>query len=305
MEKEFADYEKCILCPRACGVSRNKGETGVCGVASELKLARAALHFWEEPCISGTKGYGTVFFSGCSMHCVFCQNQEIAQGLSGKSITRERLLDIFFQLKEQGAVNINLVTPTHYLPHIIWALEKAKTSGLALPVVYNTSGYEKVESIKRLEGLVDVYLPDYKFSAEALAREYARASDYPQVAFDAIREMVRQQPVVEFRREAGQMLMKKGVMVRHLLLPGELYGAKQILAALYDAFGNQIYYSIMSQYTPMPQVAHHAKLGRKVAKEAYENLVEYAMRLGITNGFIQSGEVAMESFIPHFDNEGV
>ncbi|MDD6156435.1 MAG: radical SAM protein [Lachnospiraceae bacterium] len=305
MKKEFEDYEKCILCPRRCQVNRNEGKRGVCGVDATLKVARAGLHFWEEPCISGSNGSGAVFFSGCSMHCVFCQNHEIASGEVGKEISGERLRDIFLELQDKKANNINLVTASHYLPHVIWAVEAARREGLTIPIVYNTGGYEEVEMLRRLEGIVDVYLPDYKYGSEEAGRKCAKAPDYPQIAMEALTEMVRQQPKAEFYERDGQTLMGRGVILRHLLLPGELYAARKLLREVYERFGNRIYYSIMSQYTPLPQVANDSALNQRVSESAYENLVNYATELGIENGFMQDREVARESFIPHFDLEGV
>ena len=203
---------QCELCPRGCKVNREIGQLGICKVSSQLKVARAALHFWEETCISGTKGSGAVFFSGCSMHCVFCQNQEIANGVVGKEISRERLAEILLELQEKGANNINFVTPGHYVPQIIWSVELAKRQGLRIPIVYNTSGYEKVDTLKQLEGIVDVYLPDFKYWNPELAAKYSNAPDYPEVAKSAIAEMVRQQPEAKFvyDEEQGLELIKKG-----------------------------------------------------------------------------------------------
>ena len=187
-------YENCILCPRNCNTNRKAGKTGACMVSGKLKVARAALHFWEEPCISGESGSGAVFFSGCALHCVFCQNDKISRGKAGKEIEKERLVQIFLELQEKGANNINLVTPGQYVPHIIWAVEQARNEGLKLPIVYNTSSYEKVDTIKMLEGIVDIYLPDFKYMDSALAQKYSHAMDYPEIAKAAIAEMVRQQP---------------------------------------------------------------------------------------------------------------
>lgn len=300
-----SNYTLCGLCPRNCRVDRDEKETGVCKVTSTLKVARAALHHWEEPCISGTKGSGAVFFSGCSLHCVFCQNESIAQGTVGKEITKERLSEIFLELQEKGANNINLVTPGHFLPHIIWSVEHARNQGLNIPIVYNTSSYEKVETIKQLEGIVDVYLPDFKYYSSELAAKYSKAPDYPVVAKAAIAEMVRQQPVSVFFEKDGQELIKKGVIVRQLLLPGQLHDAKQIIKYLHDTYGNQIYVSLMSQFTPLPHVEAYPELNRKVSKRIYEKYIDYAIEIGIENGFIQEEDVAEESFIPLFDHEGV
>ena len=298
---------QCDLCPRACKVNRENGQTGVCKVTSDLKVARAALHFWEESCISGTNGSGTVFFSGCSMHCVFCQNREIAEGISGKEISRERLTEIFLELQEQGANNINLVTPGQFVPHIVWSVEQARNQGLSIPIVYNTSGYEKTDTLKQLEGIVDVYLPDFKYWSPQIAAKYSNAPDYPEVAKNAIAEMVRQQPEPVFIYDENQdvELIKKGVMVRQLLLPGQLQDAKRIVKYLYDTYGNQIYLSLMSQYTPLAHVEQYPELNRKVSRRSYNSYVDYAIEIGVENGYIQEEDVAEESFIPCFDGEGV
>lgn len=323
-------YDTCMLCPRACGVNRTAGTRGVCGQSANVRLARAALHFWEEPCISGTNGSGAVFFCGCSLQCVFCQNREIATGQAGIEIPKERLAEIFLELQEQHANNINLVTPGHYAPHIIAAVESARRQGLRIPIVYNTGSYETVDTIRSMEGIVDVYLPDFKYMDAALAEKYSHAKDYPNAAKAAIAEMVRQQPQARFvpelqQREGGLSVeiqsgtdrdtepkvqtqipvMTAGVIVRHLLLPGMLYDSKHILKYLYEQYGNQIYYSLMSQYTPLAHVKDYPELTKRVSEEAYAHLVHYAEQLGITNGFTQEREVAEESFIPHFDCEGV
>ena len=307
MKNMHQAYSQCELCPRACKVNRDAGRSGVCGVTSALKVARAALHFWEETCISGTKGSGAVFFSGCSMHCVFCQNMEIAQGRLGKEITRERLAEIFLELQSQGANNINLVTPGQYVPHIVWAVEQARKDGLRLPIVYNTSSYEKVDTLKQLEGIVDVYLPDFKYWSSELALKYSNAPDYPEVAKAAIAEMVRQQPYVELTYDESQELdlVKKGVIVRQLLLPGQLKDAKQIVKYLHDTYGEQIYLSLMSQYTPLAHVEKYPELNRKVDRRTYDKYVDYAIEIGVENGYIQEEDVAEESFIPAFNGEGV
>lgn len=296
-------YENCILCPRNCNTNRNDGNIGACMVSGKLKLARAALHYWEEPCISGEAGSGAVFFSGCSLHCVFCQNEEISRGQSGKEIGKERLVEIFLELQEKGANNINLVTPGQYVPHIIWAVEQARNQGLKLPIVYNTSSYEKVEILRRLEGIVDIYLPDFKYMSPDIAMKYSKAKDYPEVAKAAIAEMVRQQPSPVFDEETE--LMKRGVIVRQLLLPNLLEDAKAIVKYLYDAYGDNIYLSLMSQFTPLSNVENYPELNRKVSEKEYEEYVNYAIELGVENGFIQEEDVADESFIPHFDCEGV
>ena len=300
-------YTKCELCPRGCQVNREADQMGVCRVSSKLKVARAALHFWEETCISGTNGSGAVFFSGCSMHCVFCQNREIANGTAGKEIERERLRDIFLELQDQEANNINLVTPGHYVPHLVWAVEQARNQGLSIPIVYNTSSYEKVDTLKQLEGIVDVYLPDFKYWEPQTAQKYSNAPDYPEVARAAIAEMVRQRPTVEFifNKEQNVDLIQKGVIVRQLLLPGQLKDAKRIVKYLHETYGNQIYLSLMSQYTPLAHVEKYPELNRKVDRRTYERYIDYAIEIGVENGFIQEEDVAEESFIPRFDGEGV
>ena len=283
-------YDNCMLCPRTCGAQRSKGKTGLCGVTETLKVARAALHFWEEPCISGTKGSGAVFFSGCALHCVFCQNEPIAQGTAGKEITPERLVEIFLELQEQG---------------------------LAVPIVYNTGSYENVDTIKALEGIVDIYLPDFKYMDPFLAAKYSHAPDYPQTAKAAIAEMVRQQPrpVFAWEEKRGEdvpeeacegAVMKRGVIVRQLLLPGCLKDARNIVRYLYETYQNKIYVSLMSQYTPLEHVRDYPELAHRVSRRTYDRYVDAAIALGITQAFIQEPGVAKESFIPDFSNaEGV
>lgn len=300
--KNMNKYENCLLCPRKCGINRRTGQTGVCGVSSEIKVARAALHYWEEPCISGKRGSGAVFFSGCSLHCVFCQNREISDGKAGKVISKERLSDIFMELADKGANNINLVTPGQYIPDIVWAVNDAKSRGMKLPIIYNTSGYENVTELKLLEGIVDVYLPDFKYMDSTLSAMYSRAKDYPSVAKQALSEMVRQQPEVVIDDATG--LVQKGVIVRQLLLPGHVNDAKAVLKYLYDTYRDHVYISMMSQFTPIA-LKDYPEINRTVTKREYERLVNYALEIGITNAFIQEGDVAKDSFIPAFDCEGV
>jgi putative pyruvate formate lyase activating enzyme len=300
--KNMNKYENCLLCPRKCGINRSTGQTGICGVSSEIKVARAALHYWEEPCISGKRGSGAVFFSGCSLHCVFCQNREISDGKEGKVISKERLSDIFIELADKGANNINLVTPGQYIPDIVWAVNDAKSRGMKLPIIYNTSGYENVTELKLLEGIVDVYLPDFKYMDSTLSARYSRAKDYPSVAKQALSEMVRQQPDVVIDDATG--LIQKGVIVRQLLLPGHVNDAKAVLKYLYDTYHDHVYISMMSQFTPIA-LKDYPEINRTVTKREYERLVNYALEIGITNAFIQEGDVAKDSFIPAFDCEGV
>lgn len=300
--KNMNKYENCLLCPRKCGTNRRTGQTGVCGVSSEIKVARAALHYWEEPCISGKRGSGAVFFSGCSLHCVFCQNREISDGKEGKVISKERLSDIFMELAGKGANNINLVTPGQYIPDIVWAVNNAKSRGMKLPIIYNTSGYENVTELKLLEGIVDVYLPDFKYMDSTLSAMYSRAKDYPSVAKQALSEMVRQQPDVVIDDATG--LIQKGVIVRQLLLPGHVNDAKAVLKYLYDTYHDHVYISMMSQFTPIA-LKDYPEINRTVTRREYERLIDYALKIGITNAFIQEGDVAKDSFIPAFDCEGV
>lgn len=300
--KNMNKYKNCLLCPRKCGINRSTGQTGVCGVSSEIKVARAALHYWEEPCISGKRGSGAVFFSGCSLHCVFCQNREISDGKEGKVISKERLSDIFMELADKGANNINLVTPGQYIPDIVWAVNDAKSRGMKLPIIYNTSGYENVTELKLLEGIVDVYLPDFKYMDSTLSARYSRAKDYPSVAKQALSEMVRQQPDVVIDDATG--LIQKGVIVRQLLLPGHVNDAKAVLKYLYDTYHDHVYISMMSQFTPIA-LKDYPEINRTVTRREYERLVDYALEIGITNAFIQEGDVSKDSFIPAFDCEGV
>lgn len=292
----------CMLCPRNCGADRASGRKGRCHAGRRVYVARAALHMWEEPCISGDGGSGAVFFSGCPLGCIFCQNHEISGAdPAGKEVSIEKLADIFLNLQGQGANNINLVTATHYIPQTAAAVRIAKEKGLSVPIVYNTSGYEKAESLKELEGLVDVYLPDFKYMSRELAEEYSRAPDYPEYAKEALSEMARQIPGTEFD---GRGIMKKGIIVRHLMLPGHLTDSKKVVRYLYETYGDRIYISMMNQYTPMPAMKDHPHLGRTVRKREYEALLDYAISLGVENGFFQEGETAKESFIPAFDGEG-
>lgn len=294
--------KECRLCPRNCGVNRLEGQRGFCGVDAEIMVARSALHMWEEPCISGKEGSGAVFFSGCSLGCGFCQNRTISRGQSGKKITAEHLVELFFQLQDQNANNINLVTAGQFLPQVVTALEMAKQQGLRIPIVYNSSGYEKTEALKMLDGLVDIYLPDFKYMDTELAKKYSHAEDYPQVAQAALAEMVRQVGEAEFDSRG---MMKKGVIVRHLLLPGHVKDSKNVLKYLWETYGDRIYISMMNQYTPMPTMKDDPLLSRKVTDREYERLIDYAITLGLNNGFIQEGETAKESFIPEFDGEGI
>ena len=292
-------YKKCRLCARQCGVDRTV-DLGYCRVPDSLCVARAALHHWEEPSISGTRGSGAIFFSGCSLSCIFCQNREISRAAGTLFISVERLADIMLELQGKGAHNINLVTPTHYAPSIREAIILARKNGLVLPIVYNTGGYDTVETLRTLDGIVDIYMPDMKYYRSDTARKYSAAHDYPTVAMEAIDEMVRQRGAAVIDTDG---IMRSGVIVRVLLLPSHLAEAKLTVKKLYDKYGDGIYISLMSQYTPMPDMPH--PLDRCVTAGEYRELVEYAERIGVTYGYVQEGGSADESFIPPFDNTGV
>ena len=294
----------CNQCPRKCNKERQEdvvSSYGYCQVSVRPKVARAALHFWEEPCISGEEGSGTVFFSGCNLRCVYCQNVEIAAGVRGKEISIERLSKIFLELQEKGANNINLVTPSHYYMQIKEALLLIKDK-LYIPVIANTSSYDSVEVLREMEGLIDIYLADFKYVNRELAAKYSHAADYPQVAAEALKEMFRQVGEPEFDNRG---MLKKGMIIRHLLLPGCKEDSKAVLKYLYETFGDSVFISIMNQYTPLSQVEKYPELNRKIEEEEYEEVVDYAIELGIENGFVQEGETAEDSFIPAFDGEGV
>ena len=289
----------CTLCPRNCGVERTaESGAGVCRMGTQPKIARAALHMWEEPCISGTRGSGAVFFSGCGLRCVFCQNEAISQQDEGKIVTPARLAEIFRELEAQGAHNINLVTAAHFVPAVLEALSLYRPN---IPIVYNSSGYESIETLRMLSGVVDIYLTDFKYLDPEAARKYSHAPDYPQVATAAIHEMLRQtgKPVFE-----GDM-MRRGVIVRHLVLPGHTKESMAVVSHLLQEYGNDIYISIMNQYTPMESLEGYPELKRRVTDREYNKVIDFALEAGLENGFIQEGDTAKESFIPDFSYEGV
>lgn len=291
----------CKLCPRLCGADRTAGEVGFCGADGRLRVARAAPHMWEEPPISGKRGSGTVFFSHCPLRCVYCQNRNISSGGFGTDITAGRLCDIFFELAEKGVHNINLVSPTQYTKEIIAAIRMAKARGFLLPFVWNTGGYERVETLRALEGLVDIYLTDYKYASCALAACYSDAADYPAAADAALREMVRQQPHCVW----GGELLTRGVIVRHLVLPTHADDSCEVVRRVYDAYGDRVILSLMSQYTPVGDCGGFAELASPVSAEEYDRVVDFALSLGVENAFIQEGGCVSESFIPAFDTTGV
>lgn len=293
--------KNCKICPRKCGTNRYSSP-GVCGAGSEVLAAKAFLHQWEEPCISGDKGSGTIFFSGCNMKCIFCQNHNISQDNSGKKITIERLAGIMLELQEQGAANINLVSPTPYALHIIKAVASAKARGLSIPIVYNTNGYESVETIQILEGTVDIYLPDLKYYSDIYAIKYSNVKNYFEHASEAVLVMVKQvgYPVFD---DYG--LMKKGLLIRHLILPELLEDSKEILSWVKDNLGKQSYVSLMCQYTPMFDAYKHEEINRRLEEWEYDFIIAHFFKIGLENGFVQEHSSATEAYVPDFDLTGI
>lgn len=291
--------EACFACPRKCGADRDSA-TGFCGEYSRPALTRAAPHYWEEPCISGTNGSGTVFFSGCNLRCVFCQNSAISRGGAGKTMDTDALAAVFMRLADTGVHNINLVTPTHFSLSVRHAVLKAKALGLSIPIVWNSSGYESVEILGKLDGIVDIYMPDFKYVSRALSARYSGAADYFEVAKSALDEMVLQRGGACF--DGG--IMKRGVIVRHLVLPGCVEDSKSVLRFLHRRYGNAIYISVMKQYTPMCDNLPD-ELGRRISEAEYREVTDYAEKLGIENGFFQTGDPVGESFVPRFDFSGL
>ncbi len=290
------NLDKCMLCPRKCGVNRNNGELGFCKATNKIKIARYSLHMWEEPSISGTKGSGTIFFSCCNLKCIFCQNYDISTNNYGKEISVEKFSDICLKLQEMGANNINLVTPTIYIPLIKEGLILAKKNGLNIPIVYNTSGYENVSSLKELDGLIDIYLPDCKYYDDNLAKMFSGVNNYFSIFGDALKEMYRQVGKPIFEND----LMKKGIIVRHLVLPKHSDDSKIILKYLYDNYKDDIYISIMNQFTPVRKIDKYKELNFKLSDNEYNSIIDYACDLGIVNAFVQEDETCLESFIPDF-----
>lgn len=299
MEK-FIEYEKCNICPRNCNINRYKS-LGYCKMPAKLYASRASVHMWEEPPISGEKGSGTVFFTGCNLKCIYCQNYEIALGNFGKEINSEKLANIYLNLQSKNVHNINLVTPSHYIPTIRKSLIIAKSNGLNIPIVYNTSSYDSVESLKSLKGLIDIYLADFKYFSSEIAKKYSNASDYVDIAKKAVEEMYNQVGINKFDNEG---MMKSGVIVRHLMLPDHLEDSKKIIKYLNDTYKDNIYLSIMNQFTPVRKVKYE-NLNKKVNEKDYEELIDYAISIGVENAFIQEGDTVDESFIPNFNLEGI
>lgn len=292
--------KECTLCPRNCKIDRYK-HAGFCGATNKIKIARASLHYYEEPSISGINGSGTIFFSGCNLQCVFCQNNEISKNNFGKEITITRLSEIMLELQNKKAHNINLVTPTHYIPQIAASIKKAKKNGLVIPIIYNTSGYEKVDSLKLLRGLIDIYLPDFKYYDNYYAKEYSNANNYFEYAKDSLKEMFFQTGKCIFDKNG---MLKKGIIVRHLMLPSLKEDTKSILKYLYNTYKDNIYISIMNQYTP-PKSIKYTELKESIKECDYNEIIDYALDLGITNAYCQMDGTVSESFIPQFNLEGV
>ena len=294
--------EHCTLCPRQCGVNRLAGERGYCGAGRLARVALVSLHPWEEPCIAGTSGAGTVFFSHCSLRCLFCQNAVISHEENGIDVTEERLAEIFLEQQERGAATLDLVTPTHFAPQILSALRMAKSRGLTLPVVWNSSGYEREESIRAIADAIDVFLPDLKYIDEKSAADCSDARDYFSYASAAIKAMVgaKGEPAL---REDG--ILERGVLVRHLILPGKRKESMRILDWLWTTFGNKIMLSLMGQYTPMYRAAEIKGMDRKLTTFEYESVVNHALDLGIIRCYVQERGAASEKFVPKFDGTGV
>ena len=301
-DKHLAPLAACHLCPRSCGANRLRDERGFCDAGRYARIGLVSLHPWEEPCLTGEKGAGTVFFSGCNMRCAFCQNHEISRENFGISVTEERLAEIFLEQEAHGAATLDLVTPTHFAPQIAAALHLAKAQGLSIPVVYNSSAYERTDTISSLAGLVEIFLPDLKYMDEDTALRCSAAPDYFRTASAAIRCMheIAGRPVFDAKGR-----MKRGVLVRHLVLPGRRKESIRILDWLWQNFSDTIYISIMNQYTPMGNLSNIPELNRRLTTFEYESVVDHARSLGIENCYIQQGGAVSASFIPHFDGRGV
>lgn len=294
--------KNCNLCIRRCNIDRINGEIGFCRATDRVKIARASLHMWEEPPISGDVGSGTVFFSNCNLKCVFCQNHEISQESVGIDITIERLADIFLELQDKNAANINLVTPTHYVPHIIEAIDIARAKGLSIPILYNTNSYDSVETIKLLKGYIDVYLPDFKYFNDKYAIKYSNAPRYEENIIPILKEMYNQVGPVQFDNNG---FITKGIIIRHLMLPGLLFDSKKILDKIYSVFQDNVYISIMNQYTPMFNASKYPEIDKSLNPKHYDSLIDYASSIGITKGFIQESGTNSTAYVPNFNFEGI
>ena len=288
--------KNCVICPRKCGVNRYQ-ERGFCGADNAIKVSYYSLHMWEEPVLSGKNGSGTIFFSHCNLRCLYCQNKKISIDGYGKKISNKKLKEIMLKLQAEGAHNINLVTPTHYIPQIVKVLHNIKDKELKIPVVYNTSSYENVGSLKILNGLVDIYLADLRYYDDELAEKYSFCDNYFEIATMAIDEMFRQTGTIVFDKDG---MMRRGLIVRVLVLPGHVHDAKEIIQYLYQTYHDDIYISIMNQYTPIEKYCYE-NLNRKLTEEEYEDVINYALTIGVSKAFIQEGDTALESFIPDFN----
>ena len=296
------DLSSCRLCPRRCGVNRLQGRKGWCGAGIRPKVALVSLHPWEEPCIAGDRGAGTVFFSHCNLGCVFCQNYEISHEGQGEEISEERLAQVFLEQQARGASTLDLVTPVHYAPQILAALDQAKQQGFSLPVVWNSSGYESAELIEALKGYVDVFLPDLKYREAASAERYSYAADYFPAAAAAIQKMVEIAGPPLFDADGR---MRRGVLVRHLVLPGHRKESMQLLDWLWDSFGDRVWLSLMNQFTPMHHTAEYPEINRRLTSFEYDSVVNHALDIGITQCYMQEGKTASVKFVPDFDGSGV
>lgn len=301
MEYKFEELKNCNLCPRNCSINRFE-KVGFCKSGAGIKAARAFLHRWEEPCISGENGSGAVFFTNCNLDCVFCQNYKISHEGYGREISIDRLSDIFIELQDKEAHNINLVTPTHFIPQIREALITGKKKGLSIPVVYNSNAYENVEALKSLDGLIDIYLPDLKYYDDKLSVKYSKAPGYFSYASKAVLEMYRQVGAPIFDENGT---MKKGLMIRHLMLPGGLFDSKKIVDWVLENLPEDVYFNIMCQYTPLDRACKYPELNKKLNKKHYEALVDYAVSNGLESGFIQEFDSADEEYVPEFDLKGI
>jgi len=292
----YKEYSSCTLCPRECKVNRNKGEKGFCTQTSQLRIGRSALHHWEEPCVSGERGSGAVFFSGCSLRCIYCQNFNLSRGKLGEE-TEKELCDIFISLQNEGAHNVNLVTAEHFAPHIKDAVIKARKKGLNIPVILNSSGYVSPETLEILKDVIDIYLVDFKYMENELSKNYSFAPDYPEIVKNAIYQMTELTGAPKFDDEG---MLSRGVIVRHLCLPSHTDDSKRIIKYLFETYKTKIIYSIMRQYTPMKECSEHINLCRKITDEEYDDVIDFCLELGIEDAYIQDDECASESFIPEF-----
>ena len=302
----YPEYDSCELCPRRCHARRNEGKAGFCGATSTLRVARSALHFWEEPPISGEAGSGAIFFTGCPLRCVFCQNHEISQEGFGLEVSTARLAQMMIELQEQGALNINLVTPLHFAPHIREALSLARAAGLCLPIVCNTSGYETVESVRAMADLVDIWLTDWKYEDPKVAGSLSAVKDYPQVAAGALAEMLASLRRAGGRKVDDEGVMRRGIIVRHLVLPGHVSDSLRVLDHVWQICGNECDLSVMNQYTPNERCRKAGgNLARALSNVEYEMVLDHADDLGFENLWWQQGGTVSESFVPGFDATGV